>query len=178
MSKKDLREERLRGEVLFQGRILRLEKDVVRLPNGQESTREIVRHPGAVAVVAMRGDELLVVRQFRYATGRELLEIPAGKLDSGEDPQACAQRELREETGYRGHLTPLGSYYMTPGYTDEVIHFFLATDLVFDPLQQDEDEFLEVEYIPWSQAVEMASTGGFQDGKTSLGIMLAHRRLS
>lgn len=173
----DLKEKRLDGEVLFEGRILRLERDRVELPNGQESWREVVRHPGAVAIVALKGEELLLVRQFRYAPGCELLEIPAGKLDPGEDPRACAERELREETGYRGSLERLGTFYMTPGYTDEVIHFFWTSDLVYDPLSQDEDEFLEVERIPWSRALTMAAQGEFNDGKTALGILLVQEKL-
>ncbi|WP_206812782.1 NUDIX domain-containing protein [Paradesulfitobacterium ferrireducens] len=173
----DLKEKRLDGEVLFEGRILRLERDRVELPNGQESMREVVRHPGAVAIVALKGEELLLVRQFRYAPGCELLEIPAGKLDPGESPRACAERELREETGYRGSLERLGTFYMTPGYTDEVIHIFYATDLVYDPLRQDEDEFLEVESIPWSRALTMAAQGEFNDGKTALGILLVQEKL-
>ncbi|GAB6173917.1 NUDIX hydrolase [Paradesulfitobacterium aromaticivorans] len=173
----DLSEKRLDGEVLFEGRILRVERDRVQLPNGQESVREVVRHPGAVAIVALKGEELLLVRQFRYATGCELLEVPAGKLDPGEDPLACAERELREETGYRGTLQKLSSFYMTPGYTDEVIHFFWTTELVYDPLSHDEDEFLELESIPWSRAVAMAAQGGFNDGKTALGILLVQEKL-
>ncbi len=172
MGKKNLEEKCLSQDVIFEGQILRVQKDTVSLPNGSTSTRELVRHPGAVAVVALQNEGLLLVRQYRYALGRDLLEIPAGKLDGGEAPLECAQRELREETGYRGDLTPLGVYCSTPGFSDEVIHLFKAVNLVWDPLNPDEDEFLEVEIIPWQKALQMAKKGQIQDAKTALGILL------
>lgn len=166
------REERITGQVVFEGRMIRLERDIVRLPNGLETSREVVRHPGAVGIVALQDDHLLMVRQYRYAIGRETLEIPAGKLDAQELPQDCAERELREETGYRGILEPIGSVYTTPGFTDEVMHLFLAQDLIWDPLAPDDDEFLEVERVAWDQAVLMAQDNKFKDAKTILGILL------
>jgi ADP-ribose pyrophosphatase len=172
MGKKNLEEKCLSQDVIFEGQVLRVQKDTVSLPNGSTSTRELVRHPGAVAVVALQDGGLLLVRQYRYALGRDLLEIPAGKLDGGEAPLECAQRELREETGYRGDLTPLGAYCSTPGFCDEVIHLFRAVNLVWDPLNPDEDEFLEVEIIPWQKALQMAKKGQIQDAKTALGILL------
>ncbi|HVJ48417.1 NUDIX hydrolase [Desulfitobacterium sp.] len=168
----DLREECLRQETIFQGRLLRLNRDVVRLPNGAEATREVVIHPGAVAIVAMEGEELLLVKQYRYPIAQETLEIPAGKLESGETPEACAQRELREETGYQGRLTYLGRFYTTPGFSNELIHLFSARDLVWAPLTADEDEFLGVERIPWVEAIRKARNGEFQDAKTALGILI------
>ena len=166
------REERITGQVVFEGRMIRLERDIVRLPNGLETSREVVRHPGAVGIVALQDDHLLMVRQYRYAIGQETLEIPAGKLDSQELPKDCAERELREETGYRGTLEPIGSVYTTPGFTDEVMHLFLAQDLIWDPLAPDDDEFLEVERVAWDQAVLMAQKNKFKDAKTILGILL------
>lgn len=173
-----LEEECIEKETIFKGRMLRLDRDIVRLPNGVETTREVVRHPGAVAIIPMRGEEVLLVRQYRYPIELVTLEIPAGKLDPGEEPQVCAERELREETGYRGTLEHLGTFYTTPGFTDEVLHLYKATDLVWDPLKADEDEFLNVESISWVEAKEKAFSGKFNDAKTILGIlMLAGRGL-
>lgn len=167
-----LEEECIRKETVFAGRMLRLDRDTVRLPNGVETTREVVRHPGAVAVLPFKGEDLLLVRQYRYPIEQVTLEIPAGKLEHGEEPLGCAERELREETGYRGTLEYLGTFYTTPGFTDEVMHLYKATDLVWDPLAADEDEFLNVESIPWSEAKEKAYTCGFNDAKTILGILM------
>ncbi len=177
MLKKDFREECLGQELLFEGRMISLQRDTVSLPNGQKATREIIKHPGAVAVVAIKDEKLLLVRQYRYAIKSDLMEIPAGKLDAGEVPIDCALRELREETGYRGDLTSLGTFYSTPGFSDETMHLFLATNLVWDPLSQDEDEFLEVEGMPWQEALQKAKNGEFQDAKTVLGILLAQVKL-
>lgn len=171
---KNLTETQLKGEILFAGRIIHLHRDSVLLPNGQESIREIVKVPPAVAVVAIQAQDLLLVRQYRYALGQTVLEIPAGRLDPQEAPAAGAERELREETGFRTNLEPLGSFLMSVGYSDEMIHFFLGKDLVWDPLPLDAGEFLEVERIPWSEAVILAQQGKFPDGKTALGILLAH----
>lgn len=167
-----LEEECVRKETMFKGRMIRLDRDTVRLPNGVETTREVVRHPGAVAVLALKDGDLLLVRQYRYPIEQVTLEIPAGKLDSGEEPVVCAERELREETGYRGTLTHLGTFFTTPGFTDEVMHLYKATDLVWDPLTADEDEFLNIERIPWEEAKQRALSGGFNDAKTILGILM------
>jgi ADP-ribose pyrophosphatase len=177
MVKKDFRETCLSQEIIFEGKIISVHRDTAALPNGEKATREYVKHPGAVAVVAIKEEGLLLVRQYRYALERELLEIPAGKLDAGEAPVDCALRELREETGYRGDLTPLGIYYSTPGFSDEAIHIFWARNLVWDPLNLDEDEFLEVEVIPWKQALQLAEKGQFRDAKTALGILLVKGEL-
>jgi ADP-ribose pyrophosphatase len=149
-----------------------LERDVVRLINGQESVREIIKVPPAIAVVAIHDENILLVRQYRYALSSSLLELPAGRLNENEVPITCAQRELREETGYSGNLASLGSYYMAPGYSDEIIHYFWSKDLIWDPLPLDEGEFLKVETIPWQKAVEMTKRGEFQDAKTIMGILL------
>lgn len=169
---KNLREECIRQETIFQGRLLRLNRDSVRLPNGVETTREVVCHPGAVAIVAIEGEELLLVKQYRYPIGQETLEIPAGKLEPGEAPESCAQRELREETGYQGELTYLGRFYTTPGFSNELIHLFSARNLVWAPLDADDDEFLGVERILWREAIHKAQQGEFQDAKTALGILI------
>lgn len=177
MVTKDLLENCLCQEQIFEGKIINVYRDTVALPNGEKAIREVVKHPGAVAVVAIKDEELLLVRQYRYPLKKDLLEIPAGKLDAGEAPEDCALRELREETGYRGDLTPLGIYNSSPGFSDEAIHLFWARNLVWDPLNLDEDEFLEVEVIPWKQALQMAEKGQFQDAKTALGILLVKGEL-
>lgn len=167
-----LEEKFVKKEIAFCGRMLRMDRDTVRLPNGVETTREVVRHPGAVGILPFKGEELLLVRQYRYPIERVTLEIPAGKLDTGEEPLACAQRELREETGYRGTLEHVASIYTTPGFTDEIIHLYKATELVWDPLQADEDEFLNVVSIPWLEAKEKVLIGELNDAKTMLGILM------
>ena len=169
-------EERIDGDVLFEGHIITLKRDLVRLINGQESVREIIKVPQAVAIVAVLDENILLVRQYRYALGSSLLELPAGRLNENEVPISCAQRELQEETGYRGNLTFLGSYYMAPGYPNEMIHYFWSSDLIWDPLPLDEGEFLQVETIPWQKAVEMAKLGEFPDAKTIMGILLVLAR--
>lgn len=177
MEESKRKEERIQGEVLFKGRMLRLERDAVRLPNGLETSREVVRHPGAVAIIALQEQYVLMVRQYRYAIAQETLEIPAGKLDPNETPIACAQRELREETGYRGTMEHISTFYTTPGFTDEVMHLFFAQDLVWDPLAPDDDEFIGVERIPWKEAVQKAHRSEFNDAKTILGILLVQGRI-
>ena len=177
MKESNRKEERIKGEVLFKGRMLCLERDAVRLPNGMETFREVVRHPGAVAIIALQDQHVLMVRQYRYAIAQETLEIPAGKLDPNETPVACAQRELREKTGYRGTMEHIGNFYTTPGFTDEVMHLFFAQDLVWDPLAPDDDEFIGVERIPWDEAVQKAQQSEFNDAKTVLGILLVQGRI-
>jgi len=177
LDEQNRQEERIGGEVLFQGRMLRLERDTVRLPNGLETSREVIRHPGAVAIIALQDQQVLLVRQYRYAIAQETLEIPAGKLDPQEAPLDCALRELREETGYRGTMEQMSTFYSTPGFTDEVMHLFLARDLVWDPLTPDDDEFIKVERIPWAEAVQRAQHNEFNDAKTILGILLVQGRI-
>lgn len=177
MEKQNQPEERIEGEVLFKGRLLRVERDMVLLPNGLQTSREVIRHPGAVAIIALQDQQLLLVRQYRYAIAQETLEIPAGKIDPQEPPHDCAVRELREETGYRGTMEHISTFYTTPGFTDEVMYLFLARDLVWDPLAPDDDEFIGVERIPWVKAVQMAQQNEFSDGKTILGILLVKDRM-
>lgn len=177
MEEQNQQEERIGGEVLFKGRLLRMERDTVRLPNGLQASREVVRHPGAVGIIALKDQHVLLVRQYRYAITQKTLEIPAGKLDPQEPPLDCAGRELREETGYRGTMEHISTFYTTPGFTDEVMHLFLARDLVWDPLNPDDDEFIEVERIPWDVAVQRAQQNEFKDAKTILGILLVNGRI-
>ena len=151
--------------------------ETVELPNGHRVALDLVRHPGAAAVVPFLDDErVLLIRQHRHATGGALLEIPAGKLDPGESPETCAARELEEETGYRtGRLERLGSIWTTPGFSDEVIHLFAAYDL--EPTQQrlEPDEIIELVPTPLAEALD-ALDGPVVDGKTATALLLADRR--
>lgn len=175
----EVAEKCLRREQLFQGMIT-LRRDRVLLPGGRETDRVVVEHPGAAAVVAMDpGGRLVMVRQYRYPIGSELLEIPAGKLDPGETPVDCALRELAEETGLLAtSILPLGTMYTTPGFCDEKIHLFWASNLNVAGTghEPDPDEFLKVEYLPPPVAVKMAGEGKIQDAKTVCGIFMAAQR--
>jgi len=174
-----LREELIGSEIKFQGRLLTLRVDTVRLPDGTVSTREVVVHPGAVAMVPLLDAEhVLLVRQWRTAAGRALLEIPAGTLAPGEEPQACAARELMEEVGYRpARLTPLYATYLAPGYSSEKLHVFLAEGLTPEKLAQDEDENLEVVSLTWTEIDTLLLEGGFADSKTLAGLLLTQKML-
>lgn len=165
-------------EQVYDGRIVHLELLDVTLPNGETAKRELVRHPGAVAIVPLLGEDVLLVRQFRIAASQTMLEIPAGTLNPGEAPLICAERELQEETGYKpGVLEPLGGIFAAPGYTTEFIHLYLARDLSESRLAMDEDEFIEVVRVPLREALEMLNTGEIKDGKSAAALLLAARRL-
>lgn len=174
-----LNETLLDTQPAYLGKLVKLYVDTVRLPDGEQAIREIVRHPGAVAMVPLLdGNRVVMVKQFRHAAGRVMLEIPAGTLEPGEDPLAAAARELQEETGYKpGALEPLGSEHTAPGYTTELIHLFLATDLEESRLDQDDDEFIETVILPFDAALESVMAGEITDGKTMLGLLLTARRL-
>lgn len=168
----------LESHVAFRGRVLEVVVDTVRLPDGREMTWEVVRHPGASAVVPVDDDgRVLLVRQGRHTVAARLLEIPAGKLDvDGEDPRECARRELEEETGHRcTTLHPLGSFLSSPGFSDERIHLFLATglELVGRPAGTDEGDDITVEWLPLPDAVAAVRSGAIQDAKSALGVLLA-----
>lgn len=175
----ELREETIESVEAFSGRLVKLRVDRVRLPNGRETTREIVVHRGAVAVVPMLdGDRVVMVRQFRQAAGEVLMEIPAGTLESGEDPVECAQRELREEIGYgASEMTLMFRSYLAPGYSSEMLHTFFARGLTKASAQQDADEFIEVVEVPLHDAVELIRKGDIKDAKTICGILMAQRLL-
>jgi ADP-ribose pyrophosphatase len=166
---------------IHEGRIVRLSVDTVRFPDGSTGELEMIRHAGASAVLPVLGDpevddpEVLLVRQYRYATGGELYEVPAGMPSrTGEPWSEVAARELEEETGWApGHLEPLTRIYTTPGFTDEVIHLFLATGLRKGSMRQDEDEFIEVVSVPFSTAVEWVREGRIVDGKSVATILFA-----
>ena len=164
----------------YQGSFFSVHVDRIRLPGGRETTREIVRHPGAAAVVPLRDGAVLLVRQNRHAVGADLLEIPAGKLDvPGEDPLQCARRELREETGYvAGVFASLGVFYSSPGFTDERFYLYLATELeqVDPPPSHDGGEPISAEWLRLEAAVDAVTTGKIVDAKTALGLVLARLR--
>ncbi len=170
----------LRKETVYEGHIVHLYLETMRLPNGREATLEIIRHKGAVAIVPVQDDgRIVMVRQFRLAAGRRLLEVPAGGLEPGEDPAECAIRELQEEAGfYPGKLTRLGGIYTAPGYTSEYIHLFMATDLRPSVLQSDPDEFLEVVTLSLDEVLGLIERGEVEDGKTIAALLLAARRLA
>lgn len=170
-----LTEHQISRATIYEGRVVRLYVDDVRMPDGKTARREIVRHPGAVAIVPFDKDgNIVLVRQYRYAAGRALLEIPAGTLDAAELPDVCAIRELQEETGYRpGKLERIGGIFVAPGYTTEYIHLYIATDLTESRLDMDDDERIEVIRLPMSEVVARIRSGEIADGKTISAVLLA-----
>lgn len=165
----DFRETKIDGKRIFEGRILTLEVDRVSLPGGGESEREVIRHPGAAVMVPVTDDgSILFVRQFRYPIDQVLLELPAGKLDPGEEPAECAQRETAEETGFRPKtVESLGEFFTAPGFADELIHAFLVTDLESAPeAEADADEVVEVVPLTLESYRRMVARGEIRDGKT------------
>lgn len=151
--------------------MISLQVDTVRLPNGQTSTREIVKHPGAVAVLALLGDKMLVVEQYRKPMEKSQVEIPAGKLDAGENPPDAAARELEEETGYTaGKLEHIASFYTSPGFADELLHLYVAQELVQGTVKLDEDEFLDCEAIGMEQALQYIADNRISDAKTIMAV--------
>ena len=169
----------LNEQSVFSGRVIKLSVLDVELQDGSESKRELVKHPGAVAVLPIDAEgNVLLVRQFRIAAGRVLTEVPAGTLNAGEDPLQCAERELQEEVGYRpGKLESLGGIFVAPGYTTEFIHLYLATDLQEARLEQDADEFIEVDRVPFTQVLDMVERGEIVDGKSIVCVLRAARQL-
>jgi len=175
-----MREEALESKTIFQGKFLKLREDKVLLSNGRESTRLILEHPGAAAIVPLtEHQEIIMVEQFRKPTEEVLLEIPAGKLDQGESPEQCAARELMEETGYKaGKMEKLAAFYTTPGFCNEIIHVYLATSLELFEACPDENEVLKKKLVPLATAWEMIETGEIKDSKTIVGILMVKNRLS
>lgn len=170
----------LESRRIYTGKVLNLDIDRVRFPDGSVGELEMIRHSGASAVVPFLGDpagedpQLLLIKQYRYAANGFLYELPAGRLDPGETPEACARRELREETGCAAERVELlYTMYTTPGFTDERIHLFMATGLSHGATGHESDEFLTLETVPLSQALEMIRDGLIQDAKTALGILYA-----
>jgi len=164
----------------YSGKIISLDVDTVRFPDGSVGELEMIRHPGASAIVPFLSDpagadpQVLLIRQYRYAAEGYLYEIPAGRLNPGEAPKDCALRELKEETGCTaGHVEHLFTMYTTPGFTDEKIHLFMATQLVAGETKHEADEFLELQPMLLSRALQMVETGEIQDAKTALGLLFA-----
>lgn len=164
---------------IYRGRVVDLSVDRVELPNGRVTELELIRHPGAAAMVPLTAaDEVLLVHQYRHATGSWLLEVPAGKLDPGEAPEQCAARELEEEVGYRAErLEPLGWIWTTPGFTDERIWLFLARGLVAGDQDLQRDEVLRVERLAFDEAIDRVHRGEICDGKSVCALLRAAARL-
>lgn len=166
----------LKRDEIYQGRVIKVCRDRVEV-DGAERTWDVVQHPGAVVVLAVDGDDLLFVRQYRYAAGEPLLELVAGTREPGEEPLATADRELQEEAGFKaGRLTPLGEFYSAPGFCSEKLHLFLAEELTPSRLPGDEDEQIELERHSLQEAVRMALAGELRDAKTLAGVLLYAQR--
>ena len=175
----DLTEKQLVKETVFRGRIVNVRSDTAQLMNGKAVYREVVEHPGGVSVVPLDSEgNVVMVRQFRYPFMAELLEIPAGKLECGEDPLECAVRELSEETGLTaGKMVFLGAVYPSPGFCDEVLYIYLAMELTQGKMHPDEDEFLHVEKVPIDELVSMIMANELPDGKSIVGILKTNQYL-
>jgi ADP-ribose pyrophosphatase len=171
--------ELLKSDIVYPGRAFTIRRDTLRMPDARVASFDIVEHVGSVIILPLDADgQLLFVRQYRHAAGLDLLELPAGTLDKDESPEACATREVREETGMAaGKLEPLGGFYLAPGYSTEYMHVYLATDLRYDPLEADADEFLTVERFPLKEALVMFESGEIQDAKSLAAILLARKYL-
>ena len=154
-------------------------RERVRLPGGRETELDIVRHPGAAAVVPFLDENhVLLIRQYRHAAGGSILEVPAGKLDPGETPESCASRELEEEAGRRaGRLEKLGWIFTTPGFSDEVIHLFAAYELTRVPTRHEPDEVIESVPMPFAEALELVWRGELTDAKSALALVHAAHRV-
>lgn len=168
-------ERTIQSTSIYKGKIIDLVVDEVALPNGGKSQREIVKHPGAVAIIAVTPEnKIILIEQFRKPLERALIEIPAGKIDAGESLEHCAMRELEEETGYYANqLKRVQSFATSPGFADEIIHVFLATDLVQreDRFQPDADEYIRLMEVTLEEAVEMMEAGQIFDAKTAFAIL-------
>ncbi|HWP95885.1 MAG TPA: NUDIX hydrolase [Syntrophomonadaceae bacterium] len=175
----DLEERTLESTRVFEGRVIHVRVDRVTLPNGQESTREIVDHRGAVAIVALNAkQEIVLVQQYRKALEKVTLEIPAGTLEVGEDPLDCARRELREEVRCKAaSWEKIFDYYSAPGFCNERLSLYLARELSYEDGQPDEDEFLETVTIPLTEAYQYIFQGRIMDGKSIIGIQHAFHLL-
>ena len=172
-------EKQIETSTVYEGLIVDVRLDKAELENGNQVKREVIVHPGGVAIVPVTSDrEVLMVRQFRYCIGEELLEIPAGVLESGELPIDCARRELSEETGCTaGRLIDLGAIYPSPGISKETLYIFLALDLAEGEMHLDDDEFLSVEKVPLDELVKKILANEIKDGKSIIGIMKAREHL-
>lgn len=169
---------KLSSRRVYTGRVINVDIDVVRFPNGSTGEMEMVRHPGASAVIPFLSDphsgdpQILLIKQYRYAANEFIYEIPAGKLDGSEDPKVCAARELREETGCTAErIEHLYTFFTTPGFTDERIYAFMATGLSRGEVAHEKDEFMSLETVTLSKALELIKTGELKDAKSALAIL-------
>ncbi len=158
---------------------IEIDRQTVTLPNGRSVELDVIRHPGASAVVPfITGDEVLLIRQYRHAVGGHILEIPAGKLDPGDTPDACAHRELEEEAGVKaGRMVKLGSVLTTPGFSDEIIHLYAAFDLSRVGTRHEEDEIIEILQVSLDEALDLVWRGELRDGKSALALLHAARHV-
>jgi ADP-ribose pyrophosphatase len=165
-------------KTIYKGRVVNLNLETVTLPNGNTVELELIHHPGAAAVVPMKDDKtVLLIRQYRHAAGGYILEIPAGKLEPGEEPRQCAAREIEEEIGFRADsLEPLITFFTTPGFTDEVIHIFKGIGLTPGKQNLDHDEVLDVIELPLDRAIAQIRNGTIRDGKTIIGLQTVYLR--
>ena len=180
MVNKDLYEHPLNSTKVYTGKLLHVHRDEVRLPDGKTSVREFIRHPGAVVVLPItQSGELILERQHRYPLGRDFIEVPAGKIDPGEQTLACAQRELLEETGYKAQdWRYITTVYPCIGFADERLVYYLAQDLAFEGHQRDDDEFMEIFSLPLDRALAMVQTGEICESKTIIGLFWLEKILS
>lgn len=165
----------LESKRIFNGLIFDVDRDLLLEENGLEVVRDVVRHRGGAGGLPLFDDgRVALVRQYRHPTRRELLEIPAGRIEKGEAPAACAAREIEQETGFRaGRLEKLVEFYSTPGFCEEKLHVYLATELTPMPQSLDHDEFVEIVYLPLAEAIGMAMCGEIEDSKTIITLLLA-----
>ncbi|MEN3007141.1 MAG: NUDIX hydrolase [Candidatus Methanosuratincola petrocarbonis] len=171
-------EEAISSSQVFSGRAISVRVDDVRLPSGRLARRETVVHPGAVAIVALEGEDVLLERQYRHTAKRVIWEIPAGTIEEGEAPEDCARRELIEETGYAAEkMERIFSFYVAPGYSTEVIHLFLAKGLRSSSKRLDDDEEIDTVFVPLQKAIEMVRDNEIEDAKTAIGILFFERFL-
>ena len=175
MEEESLIEKLVHSSNIYEGKLFNLRRDTVKLPNGRLTERHIVEHRGAVAIIPIIGEKIVLIRQFRQAAGKILYEIPAGTLEKGDEPDKCAVRELREETGYVGNLTRLFHCYLAPGYSTEIIHFYSATNLKKVEHETDPDEFIEIVTISKIDAARMIVSNEIEDAKTICGILIIQR---
>ncbi len=177
---KNLVEKKISSEKVFDGVLLHVRKDIVELPNGHESVREWITHPGASSIIPLLPDnQIILVKQFRYPIGQVTLEVPAGKLDfANEDPLTCARRELSEETGYTaGEIWKLTTIATTVGFTNEIIHLYAAKDLTPGKQHPDEDEFINAIKMPLTAALQLVESGKIIDSKTIISIMMLAKQI-
>jgi len=172
MDDESLIENLVESSIIYQGKLFNLRKNTVKLPNGKITDRDTLEHPGAVAIIPVIDDQIVLIRQFRQATGQILFEIPAGTLKNGEEPKNCATRELKEETGYLADsLTLLFHCYLAPGYSTEILYVFLATDLKQVGCETDPEEFIDVLIVKREKALRMIYSNEIKNAKTICGIL-------